>query len=178
MVTIHKLNEYEIKEGDKFFFDANIWMYMYCSIGEYGKNIVRDYSDFYQKVKQSGSPILTTPLLISEIINRYSKMEFDLVKKKDGLSQYKRDFRSNPEYKPTLDHINLVTERKILGNSLKVHDRFNEFEESVFFSNPNTYDFNDEYYSFLAEKMNFKIVTNDRDFKKSFHEIEIITRLK
>lgn len=176
MVKIHDVNTYAINKDDKFFFDTNIWMYMHCSIGSYNARLVQDYSDFYQRVKDAGATILTNTLLISEFVNTYSRLEFNLIRKSDGLSDYKKDFRSNPAYKPLLDNINLLTERKLLKNSVKIQDNFHEFDENKFFVNPNTYDFNDEYFCFLAEKFDFKIVTNDKDFNNTSYDIEIITR--
>ena len=108
MVKIHDVNTYAINKDDKFFFDTNIWMYMHCSIGSYNARLVQDYSDFYQRVKDAGATILTNTLLISEFVNTYSRLEFNLIRKSDGLSDYKKDFRSNPAYKPLLDNINLI----------------------------------------------------------------------
>lgn len=82
----------------------------------------------------------------------------------------------NHDYKQVFDNINLVTEKKILATSVKIQDNFHEFEEGRFFSNPNTYDFNDEYLCYMAEKLDFKIVTHDRDFQSTNYDIEIITR--
>lgn len=176
MVTIHKINSYEIKKDDRFFFDTNIWMYMYCSIGNYGSRLVEDYSSFYQKVKQAGNPIITNTLLISEFVNAYSRLEYNLIKDRDGITDYKKDFRSNPNYKHLFDNINLLTERKVIGNSMKLQDKFDEFEEKTFFTNPNTYDFNDEYYCYTAEKSNFIIVTHDKDFQNTHYDIQVLTR--
>lgn len=176
MAIIHNLNSYAITKEDKFFFDTNIWLYMHCNIGNYSAQLVQDYSDFYQDVKVAGATILTNTLLISEFVNTYTRLEFNLRKRSDRLSDFKRDFRSNPSYKPLLDSINKLTEIKILRNTTKIQDNFHEFEEQNFFSNSNTYDFNDEYFCYLAEKLDFKIVTNDKDFHNTNYNIEIITR--
>ncbi len=176
MVTIHDVKTYTIKENDQFFIDTNIWMYLHCSIGNYNPTIVQEYSDFYQKIKSSKKPIYTNPLLLSEFVNAYSRLEFNMIKRKDGLYDFKKDFRSKAKYKHIFDKINLLTKRKILQDSIKAQDMFDEFEEEEFFDNPNTYDFNDEYYCYLAEKLNFKIITNDKDFQSSKYNIEIITR--
>lgn len=176
MTKIHDLKSYTIKEGDKFFFDTNIWMYMHCSIGSYNEKIVQEYSEFYQKVKTSNNPILTSTLLLSEFINAYSRLEFNIIKKRDGLRDFKRDFRDKEKYQDIFENINLLTKRKLLSGTTRIQDMFESFEEEAFFGNSHTYDFNDEYYCYLAEKKGFKIVTNDSDFLKSNYDIEIITR--
>ena len=176
MVTIHNISTYSIQPEDKFFFDTQIWMYMHCSIGNYNSQLVQEFSDFYQNVREVGATIYITSMLISEFINTYSRLEFNIIKNSAGLSDFKRDFRKNPSYKPILDSINLLTERKVIKNSVKINDEFANFSESPFFQNPNTYDFHDEYFCYLAEKLNFKIVTNDSDFQHSNYNLEIITR--
>lgn len=176
MVTVHNINNYSIQPTDVFLFDCNVWMYIYCGIGSSSASTVSDYSNFYAKVKTAGNQIVINTLLISEFINSYSRLEFGIKKQTDGLQNFKRDFRDNPAYKPILDNINLITEKKILGNCIKIHDNFHEFEESSFFSTAHSFDFNDEYYIKLAEKKGYKVVTNDRDFQNSNTAIEVITR--
>lgn len=176
MATIHNIKTYNIQPTDVFFFDCNVWLYIYCGIGYNSASMVSDYSNFYAKVKSAGNEIVTNTLLISEFINSYSRLEYKMKEKSDGLTNFKKDFRDNPVYKPILDNINTITEKKVLGNCIKVHDSFDEFEESSFFSTTNSFDFNDEYYIKLAEKNGYKIVTNDRDFQNNNYNIEVITR--
>ena len=49
---MNKINitDYVPKHSDKFFFDNNIWMYLYCPIGNYNKYVVDKYSDFFGKI--------------------------------------------------------------------------------------------------------------------------------
>lgn len=175
MVEVHKLDTYVIQKEDKFFFDTNVWMYIHCSIANHNESVVKKYSDFYQKIRLADAEILTSTLLISEFVNTYSRLEFNLIKKDHKLRDFKKDFRSNQKYKKLLDNINLVTEKKILNKTLKIQDDFHEFKEDIFFSNPNQFDFNDEYFCYLAEKNGFKIVTNDKDFLNSTYSIDVIT---
>lgn len=177
MVTIYKVNEYQIQPEDKFLFDTNIWMYLHCSIGNYKPDLVEDFSDFYSKVKDNNNQIYTTSMLMSEFLNTYSRLEFNITKKSDGkLRDFKKDFRNNPTYKEVFKHIKLVAEKKILNNSLKLNDSFDEFDNKFYFSNQIVGDFNDEYYSFLAEKYGLIIVTNDKDFLNLNYNISVITQ--
>ncbi|MBB5148641.1 PIN domain-containing protein [Ureibacillus thermosphaericus] len=176
MVKVHRIKNYSINKNDRFFFDANIWLYIYCSIGDYRKKLVDSYSDFFHEIKTTGGIIYTSSLLISEIANRYSRLEYEIAKKSDNnIEDYKNDFRLNEKYKPIFENINLIIEQKILKNSVPLSDSFDEIEFPKFFDNPHTYDFNDEYYCFLANKNNLKIVTHDRDFFNTKYDIEIIT---
>lgn len=175
MVKIHDLDSYSINDGDKFFFDTNIWMYIYCSIGDYKSELVESYSGFYEKIATSGNPIYSSSLLVSEFINSYSRLEFNIIKKRDGLRDFKKDFRNSPKYGEIFENINLLTEAKIIGNTVPLNDGFDGFKAAEFFDIKSTYDFNDEYYSFLASKNDFKIVTNDKDFLNTKYDIDIIT---
>lgn len=175
MVRIHKLSNYNIKEEDKFLFDANVWIYIYYSIDESRTYAAEKYSDFYGKILEAGNPIYTNSLVISEIINRLERLEFDRVKKVDRLERYKRDFRNNPKYSDTLGYIRLLVENKILSNSNSMNDCFESFNYNTFITSEKTMDFNDAIHCHTALKEDLKIVTNDRDFKNIKHDIDIIT---
>lgn len=177
MVTIYRANEYVIQPDDKFLFDTNIWMYLHCSIGNYNADLVEEFSDLYSRIRDNENHIYTTSMLISEFLNTYSRLEFNLTRKSDyKLKNYKKDFRNNPEYEKVFRNINLVVEKKILNSSSKLNDSFEEFDKRFYFSNELNSDFNDEYFCFLAEKYGLKIVTNDKDFLKLDYDISIITQ--
>ncbi|MGE7623585.1 type II toxin-antitoxin system VapC family toxin [Viridibacillus sp. NPDC096237] len=175
MVKINKLSTYTIKEEDSFFFDANVWMYIYCSIGNHKPWIVKAYSDFYQKVRESGNTIYTNSLLVSEFVNRYERLEFSHIQKKDGLVNFKKDFRDNQNYEGVFSNIQSITKNKIMLNSQPLNDKFDAFDFENFISIEDKIDFNDAIHCYLALESGLKIVTHDQDYKTLSHEIEIIT---
>jgi len=175
MVTIHKISDYDIKKDDGFLFDANIWIYIYYSIGGNKQIEVDKYSAFYEKILELGNPIYTNSLVISEIINRLERLEFDRIKVQDGLVNYKRDFRNNAKYSHIINQIRLLVKNKILSNSKTINDYFDDFDYSKYVIVDSQIDFNDAIHCFGAVNKGLKIVTNDFDFKKIKHNVEIIT---
>ena len=41
-----KISSYNLKEEDRFFFDTNIWLYLFCPIGQYRKECVEKYKEY------------------------------------------------------------------------------------------------------------------------------------
>lgn len=65
-------------ENDKFFFDTNIWMYLYCPIGNYNKQVIGEYDGFFKKAYQARSPIFISSLVLSEFFNAWIKLDFNI----------------------------------------------------------------------------------------------------
>lgn len=51
---------YEPNDDDKIFFDTNVWLYLFCPIGNYKSEIVEQYSKLFYKILKSGCRIYTT----------------------------------------------------------------------------------------------------------------------
>ena len=54
------LMSYEPKDDDKIFFDTNVWLYLFCPIGNYKSEIIEQYSTEFYKILKSGCRIYTT----------------------------------------------------------------------------------------------------------------------
>ena len=54
------LMSYEPKYDDKIFFDTNVWLYLFCPIGNYKSKIIEQYSTVFYKILKSGCRIYTT----------------------------------------------------------------------------------------------------------------------
>ncbi|MCH8120053.1 MAG: hypothetical protein IIC00_10030 [Planctomycetes bacterium] len=49
MNNVMDVETYVPQDGDKYFFDANIWLYFYCPIGNYNKNTISKYRWFLKE---------------------------------------------------------------------------------------------------------------------------------
>lgn len=65
MSNIIAVDSYQPQVNDKFFFDTNIWMYLYCPIGNYKKRIIQKYDGFLKRALQSKSSIFISSLVLS-----------------------------------------------------------------------------------------------------------------
>lgn len=80
------LMSYEPKADDKIFLDTNIWLYLFCPIGNYKNEIIDQYSTVFYKILKSGCRIYTTSLVISEFFNTYCRIDFRIKIKKNQLN--------------------------------------------------------------------------------------------
>jgi predicted nucleic acid-binding protein len=178
MSEIHNIESYRPSSNDVLFFDNNIWMYLYCPIGNYQKEKQQKYSTFFKYVCSAKSCIWINSLVLSEFCNAWLKIEFDNWKKKPeniGKSNYKKDFVQSVAYKEVVQEIKL-TIPNLLKNTEKCSDNFNFIDFNLVLASFENCDFNDSYYLTLAHTNKWKIVTDDADFfNNSTLNVEIIT---
>jgi len=140
---------------DIYFFDNNIWMYIFCPLGNYNKTRQKAYSSFLQSVKTVGATIFINSLILSEFSNAYLKMDFDLWKGKIGdlTLKYKRDYIGTQSYKDTVEEIKLhIT--SIMKFCERSSDNFNAVNLGNVLNHLSEIDFNDSYYIELVNLVN------------------------
>ncbi|MCK4663679.1 MAG: PIN domain-containing protein [Bacteroidales bacterium] len=173
---MNKINivSYSPKASDKFFFDNNVWMYLYCPIGNYNQFSVSKYSDFFGKIIDAGATIYVSSLILSEFFNSYSRLDFNIWRNGEDKN-YKKDFRPTERFKETSEIIVNTIESRILGIAERINDEFTNIPIEEINEKCKDLDFNDGYYIELSKKYACKIVTNDRDFLNVSDEIDIFT---
>jgi len=170
------VNTYNPKSSDKFFFDNNIWMYLYCPIGNHNQYAVKKYSNFFSKIIDANSTIYVSSLILSEFYNTYSRLDFNIWRK-NKIKDYKKDYRHTQQFKETSETIVNTIESRILGIAKRINDEFIDLPIEEISLKCKNLDFNDSYYIELAKKTNCKIVTNDKDFLIISDDVEILTLL-
>jgi hypothetical protein len=78
MNNIYDIDNYCPSENEGFLFDCNVWMYLFCPIGNYKSNIVYKYSTFFKKILVNKSKIFILALTISEFFNSYVRLEYNI----------------------------------------------------------------------------------------------------
>ena len=175
MNNVIDVETYVPQNGDKYFFDANIWLYFYCPIGNYNKNTICKYDSFLKKSINSKTTIYISSLVISEIVNRWLRLDFERVKRKDArMRNFKQDYRGSAYYNSTVKDVKLVF-NQLLKISTPLDDRATEISLPDVLSGLDRADFNDCYYHHLAKLDNLLIVTNDADFAELDTGISILT---
>ncbi|MEI8046734.1 MAG: PIN domain-containing protein [Bacteroidota bacterium] len=168
---------YTAKGLDIFFFDNNIWMYLFCPLGEYNKSRQKHYSALLKSVDTAKSTIFTSSLILSEFANRYLRMDFALWLKSSGFpdAKFKDDYVGTKRYLDTVAEVK-DSLRKIIALCEKQTDNFNSITIDNILNHFGDVDFNDGYYIELATINKWKIVTDDQDFiKYTNHNLEIIS---
>ena len=175
-IKLIPLGDFEIKSQMSFLFDTNIWMFLFCPLGNYQQRQQDSASNFLALARRTGCEIVLTSLTISEFTNAYLRLDFDLWKKelKTPQASYKRDYLSTDRYESTQmlveDSVN-----QILGLSVRYPDSFNSIEMQDVLANFKKVDFNDAYYASICKERNWILFTGDRDFGKITANITVVT---
>lgn len=178
MSKVHNISNYTPSSDDLFFFDNNIWMFLFCPIANYRKDKQKKYSSFFHQVSSTNASIWINALVLSEFCNAWLRIEYNSWRKKpENLvnNDYKKDFVSSGEYKETIQEIKSILPQ-IISITLRSSDNFNSINLNAVYAELENCDFNDSYYLELAHQNKWKIVTDDADlFKNNMLDVEIIT---
>lgn len=166
MNNIIDIDTYTPLKDDKFLFDANIWLYLYCPTGNCKQNIKGKYDNFFKKVIQAKSSIVISALILSEIFNRWVRLDFEILKKSKPLKNidFKKHFRNTQNYKNSVSMIKIVVRSQIMKIANRIDDKFSNISLDKLFEEIEISDFNDNYFLTMANLEGFKIVTDDSDF--------------
>jgi predicted nucleic acid-binding protein len=178
MIKVHDISAYQPSSTDVFFFDNNVWMFLFCPIVGYGRPKQKLYAAFFDKINTAKSCIWINSLVLSEFCNAWLRIVYNNWKKKTENTvnnDYKKDFVGSNTYNDSIEEIKL-TLQSILKNVERATDDFNAINLDHIFTELENCDFNDSYYLELASRKKWKIVTDDADlFKNNKLNVEIIT---
>ncbi|MDQ1769361.1 PIN domain-containing protein [Labilibaculum sp. A4] len=172
------ITTYQPKSTDKFFFDNNVWMYIFYPMGNYNKLAIDKYSEFLGKVLDVGARIYVCSQILSEFYNSCLRLDFNLWKDEDSSrrkSQFKRDFRPIERCKETSKILAMSIESQIVGASIRIDDSFSKIDIPNIMERVGELDYNDSYFVELCEKNDLTMVSHDRDFLKVKEDITLVT---
>ena len=93
MNNVMDVETYVPQNGDRYFFDANIWLYFYCPIGNHKKEIISKYSGFLKRALSNDTTIYVSSLIASEIINAWLRLDFNILRRKKTVKDnYKKHY--------------------------------------------------------------------------------------
>jgi len=176
-VNLIDVADYTPSPNDTFFFDNNIWMFLFCPLGNYKQKPQQKYSSFLEKVKSANSMIFTTSMILSEFSNTYLRLDYELWKDDMGFhgAKFKKDYVGTDRYKETVGDIK-PSLNQILKLAQHYPDDFNAIDIDKVLTHFRFIDFNDSYYIELCESNKWVIVTDDKDFiKYNNHSLDVIT---
>ena len=167
------IKEYNPSESEHYLLDTNIWLFLYCPIGDYKEHIIGKYSSFYHKLLKANSTLYTTSLILSEFINTYLRMDCRL--NNISRNKYKSDYRDSPIFLETFKIIEKTVKEKILNHVKCLDDEMSNMSfDQIFFDSYHS-DFNDAYVSNLVKNKGISILTDDCDFSKLAKNHKIFT---
>ncbi|KFL33149.1 MULTISPECIES: PIN domain-containing protein [unclassified Sulfurospirillum] len=156
---------YKINAQDQVFIDTNILIFLFSPSFVSSKQYqVEKYSAIFEKLVEKHCKLYINATVISEFINRCMRLDFDRNFNIDGKKNFKRDYRPSPQYKRTLEIV-LKEMKKFLQFANHVNDDFAQFNFIEMLSKHNQSDFNDLIIADTVQKKNFKLLSDDNDFK-------------
>lgn len=168
--------DYQFKSNKTYFFDNNIWIYLFTPL--IGSNVDKQEkaSKFFKQVYTYNSQIIVTSLILSEFSNRYLRFSFDRWKKNEQqyAADYKRDYKKTSDYQKDLNQIkDLII--KIVDSDVvqKYPDDFNNINTNKILDTFDI-DFNDSYYIQQCHMNNWIFVTSDNDFDNLNTDVTIV----
>jgi predicted nucleic acid-binding protein len=168
---ITKLKDHNVNYRNSYFFDANIWLFIYGTIGNYQvKKKQEKYSNLFSEIGNRDSIIYINSMVLSEIANVLLRKEFNICKDKinNPNLHFKREFPKTEEYKFAIENNKIILE-SILNNNFveKKSDDFNALDFNVIIESYGENDFNDTYLSEFCILNNYFFVSDDGDFENS-----------
>jgi hypothetical protein len=156
MNNIQSLKTYTPLSSDVFFFDNNVWILLFCPIGNVDIKLQNIYSKFLQQVDQRKCTIFINSLILSEFANRYLRFDYNFwVKSAANVGKdFKRDYTVTKRFSDTSNEVKLAI-NKIMTFSQKCNDEFTYSNFNNIISNFGKVDFNDSYYVELCSKKNW-----------------------
>ncbi|HIH75261.1 MAG TPA: PIN domain-containing protein [Methanosarcina sp.] len=166
---IHSIETYDFPAEKSYFFDTNIWLYIYGPIG-WPDQKSGIYSRVLREIRNSNGTIYINCMIISEFINAFSRIEF----KQQTTHQHFKEFRNSLSFRPVAEDITSNV-KKILRNTLACDPdlRVIDLPEIMSFFEQGKYDFNDLIFAEICRAKGLVFVTHDKDF--SDLGVEILT---
>lgn len=157
----------------KVFFDANILIYIFWPSGsQYWENI---YSATYARLVRQGNEMLVDFIVISEIVNRAIRLEYDKFLIANTLTRSNfsfKKYRNSADGHTALTDIYLMVETDILNSFTVVGKSFTKQEINSLLT-VDTLDFGDKAIMLTCQENGCVLITNDVDYKTS--NIDILT---
>lgn len=168
-LKVHSIENYDFPAGKGYFFDTNIWLYIYGPIG-WPDQRSDAYSRALKKIINSDGIIYINCMIISEFINAFSRIEF---KQQTDFTRFK-EFRNSLAFRVIAQDI-AYNVRKILKSTLACDPELQAINlpEVMDLFEQGKYDFNDLLFAQICRGKDMVFVTHDKDFSEL--GVEILT---
>ena len=150
------------------FFDANSLIYIFWPTSP-DSQAATDYGSMMATLLKNGANLVVNENVISEIINRVIRLEFN--KSNMPKDQFK-EYRDSPEGKSVQEDIYKIIKNLILSKFQVINEVFSK-EELNNLLVVSSLDFNDKLIELLCKKKGMILLTHDQDF--SLSDIDILS---
>ncbi|MCW5206415.1 PIN domain-containing protein [Desulfobulbus sp. F5] len=160
-VMASNIRQYNFTQHDELLLDTNIWLFIYGP-QKPGNNKAAVYSQALSEIISSRSRIYIDVLIVSEFINTYARLQWDILGRPH---EYFKKFRKSQDFKPIAKDI-ADSARRVLGHCSKIDSGFETVDTKQLIAEyeAGDADFNDQIIAELCRKKGLKLVTDDADF--------------
>lgn len=160
-----RVNDYSYSRGDRLFFDANVWLFLFGPQYSPWDPRVRPYSAAFKKVLAARCSLFIDVLVLSEFVNRSAKYAYNTLPASEKPQKFKI-YRSSPDFRRVAKRIagdcrrivNHCTPMESGFAALDLHTLLSEYELAKA-------DLNDLVLARLCTAKGLMFVTDDADFK-------------
>jgi predicted nucleic acid-binding protein len=173
-----KISDYKIGYTDQFFFDTNVWLLLFGTFADFQDKDQKHYSKFLEELITKDKAIFVSSMILSEFSNVILRKNFNqwITNNKFVGKKFKEDFVKTIEYKTSVESITIAINKILkLPNVTRTGDNFNAVDMSYILESFKLVDFNDSYIAGLSLLNDYKVVTNDADFKLIDAKLNVIT---
>ncbi len=175
-----RIKQFTVHSADKFFFDTNVWLFLFSPFSMAKDKKQEAYSNILQDITRSKSTIWTSSLVISEYINASLKIAFRQWMSTQDAAQ-SRQFNLKKDFRPTMEYNTILSDIKnqvndILSIAKRCPDDFDSLDIYKILSDMgNDCEFNDSCIADCCQRWNYKLVSDDRDMYKFSDTLTIIS---
>lgn len=168
MALIYSPRDLSKIQERKIFVDANVLIYIFWSSKGTRSKI---YTSVLQDIIKQKNTMYIDFNIVSEVVNRVFKTEYDNHMKENGYLRLK-EYRTMQEGKDTLSNIYMIFKKQILTQIEIIGKSFSRADIENFLV-VESLDFNDKAIVSICKENNLVLLTNDYDFKGT--DIDILT---
>ncbi len=163
--SAEEIGNYAFKATDELLVDANVWFFVHGPHRP-GDPKAAVYSGALARILAAQSRIYVDVLIISEFVNAYARLKYNILRGRPGVPRDFKQFRKSSTFKAIARDI-AADVRKLLANCARVESGFGtlDIESLVTEYGQGNADFNDLVLADLCKSKGFKLVTDDGDFK-------------
>lgn len=176
-MATHRISDYIVGPTEEFFFDTNVWIFLFAPIAGSKPYKQKMYSRLLKEIRSRNACLWINSLVIAEYVNAVLRLEFKqwIARNQKVAVDFKRDFRPTSDYQTALTDIKeQVT--AISSMCQRRPDDFNALNiEKIITSMGNKLDFGDSMIVDMCQKYNLKLVTDDKDIIDSNHTFSVLT---
>lgn len=161
----YPIEKYTFAAADKLLLDANIWLYIYGPQGDPADHRTRVYSAALANILAVKSHIYLDVLILSEFINRYARLRYDILRPAGWPKEFK-SFRKSGAFKSIAKDVADDT-RRLVKQCEQMESGFETVDVGALLAEyeAGDTDFNDQILTELCKTKGLTLVTHDVDFK-------------